>query len=133
MNGISFYISAVKNLFRILGITALTVLYFATISLIGGISHNLGFLVKSSSEKAKSELSVSINQFSNSAQSESLVNPLSNTLPATFKDSNNEFSAIVKIRELFFANEFSQYIFYVRNFLIKYGKSNIIFPFHNFW
>ncbi|MHB1107942.1 MAG: hypothetical protein ACYCZ2_16425, partial [Lutibacter sp.] len=79
------------------------------------------------------DVTVSIKFFSNTSQAESLANPFSNSLPTTFKESKNEFSAILKFRELFFANEFSQYIFSARNFLIKYGKVDIIFPFHYFW
>lgn len=133
MNGISFYISTVKKLLSILGITLLTVLYCAAISMAGDTFQNSGFSNKSTYEKGKNDLTVSIKLFSNTSQAESLANPFSNLLPTTFKDSKNEFFAILKIRELFFANEFSQYIFSVRNFLIKYGKVNIIFPFHYFW
>lgn len=122
-----------KNLIRNLGIVSLTVLYCITISFVFDISQNSGFSVKTTSEKVNKDLSVSIKQFSNTAEAESLVNPFSNSLPTTLKVTNNGFSAIVKIRELFLANEFSQYIFLARNFLIKYGKVNIIFPFHYFW
>lgn len=118
---------------RNLGIPLLTVLYCVVISLVADISHNSGFSVKTTSEKVNKDLSVSIKQFSNTAEAESLLNPFSNALPTSLKDTNNGFSAIVKIRELFLANEFSQYIFSARNFIIKYGKVNIIFPFHYFW
>jgi hypothetical protein len=123
----------VKNRIRNLGIALLTVLYCVTISLAVDISQDSGFTVKKTSEKYKKDLSVSVKQFSNTAEAESLVNHFSNSNPTTLKDSDKGFSAIVKIRELFFANEFSQYIFTARNFLIKYGKTNIIFPFHYFW
>ncbi|MDP2069657.1 MAG: hypothetical protein Q8K04_11930 [Lutibacter sp.] len=122
-----------KKLFRILGITLLTVLYCFAISLVGDTFQNSGFTNKSTNEKGSDDVTVSIKFFSNTSQAESLVNPFSNSLPTTFKESKNEFSAILKFRELFFANEFSQYIFSARNFLIKYGKVNIIFPFHYFW
>ncbi|MHB1108533.1 MAG: hypothetical protein ACYCZ2_19420 [Lutibacter sp.] len=122
-----------KKLFRILGITLLTVLYCFAISLVGDTFQNSGFINKSTNEKGSDDITVSIKFFSNTSQAESLVNPFSNSLPTTFKESKNEFSAILKFRELFFANEFSQYIFSARNFLIKYGKVNIIFPFHYFW
>ena len=118
---------------RNLGIALLTVLYCVAISLVADISHNSGFSVKTTSEKANKDLSVSIKQFSNTAEAESLVNSFSNSLPATLKDTNNGFFAIVKIRELFLANEFSQYIFFARNFIVKFGKVNMIFPFHYFW
>jgi len=123
----------VKKLFRILGITLLTVLYCFAISLVGDTFQNSGFTNKSTNEKGSNDVTVSIKFFSNTSQAESLANPFSNSLPTTFKESKNEFSAILKFRELFFANEFSQYIFSARNFLIKYGKVNIIFPFHYFW
>jgi len=123
----------VKKLFRILGITLLTVLYCFAISLVGDTFQNSGFTNKSTNEKGSNDVTVSIKFFSNTSQAESLANPFSNSLPTTFKESKNEFSAILKFRELFFANEFSQYIFSARNFLIKYGKVDIIFPFHYFW
>lgn len=132
LNRNTCYISGVKNLIKISGIALLSLVYCFSISLASDISQNPGFSVKTTSEKVNKDLSVSIKQFSNTAEAESLVNPFSNSLP-TLKDTNNGFSAIVKIRELFFANEFSQYIFTARNFLIKYGKANIIFPFHYFW
>lgn len=122
-----------KKLFRILGITLLTVLYCFAISLVGDTFQNSGFINKSTNEKGSDDITVSIKFFSNTSQAESLANPFSNSLPTTFKESKNEFSAILKFRELFFANEFSQYIFSARNFLIKYGKVDIIFPFHYFW
>ncbi|HCE54449.1 MAG TPA: hypothetical protein DER05_05335 [Lutibacter sp.] len=122
-----------KKLFRILGITLLTVLYCFAISLVGDTFQNSGFTNKSTNEKGSNDVTVSIKFFSNTSQAESLANPFSNSLPTTFKESKNEFSAILKFRELFFANEFSQYIFSARNFLIKYGKVDIIFPFHYFW
>mgnify|MGYP006179979229 CR=1 FL=1 len=122
-----------KNFIRNLGIVLFTVLYSVVVSLVADISQNSDFSGKTFSEKHKKDLSVSIKQFSNTSESESLVNPFSNSIPTTLKDTNNGFFAIVKIRELFFANEFSQYIFSARNFLIKYGKVNIIFPFHYFW
>ncbi|MDD3722622.1 MAG: hypothetical protein PHW92_09055 [Lutibacter sp.] len=133
MNGISFYISSVKNLFRIIGITVLTALFCTTISLAGSIFQNSSCSVKSTVEKAKDDLSVSIKLLNNTSQAESLGGTYSIAPPINYKDSNNEFSSIAKIRELFFANEFAQYIIIARNFLIKYRKANIIFPFHYFW
>jgi hypothetical protein len=123
----------VKKLDRILGITLLIVLYFAAISIVGDISRSSGFTNKSINEKEKNDVTFSINSFSNTSQAERLANSFSSSLPISFKVSKNEFSAILKFRELFFANEFSQYIFSAVNFLIKYGKVDIIFPFHYFW
>ncbi|MDO9276773.1 MAG: hypothetical protein Q7T92_14670 [Lutibacter sp.] len=122
-----------KNIIRILGISLLIALYCSAIGMAGGISQNSSFSNKSASEKGKNDNTVSINLLSNTFQAESLANPYSYSLPITHKDSNNEFSAIEKFRELFFDNEFAQYIFIARNFLIKYRKANIIFPSHYFW
>lgn len=122
-----------KKLYKIIGITTIAVLYCFTISMVFTISQNSGFTSKTIIEKDDKDLSVSIKQLSNAAQAESIGNDFSNIVPVTIKDSKNEFSGILKIRELFFANEFTQYIFTARNFLIKYGKVNIIFPFHYFW
>jgi len=123
----------VKKLFRILGIILLTALYFAAISFDGHISQNKDFTNKSALEKGKADSTVSVKQFINSSQAESLANPYSYTPPITFKNSFNEFLAIVKTTEQFFANEFVQYISISKNFRIKYRKANIIFPFHYFW
>jgi len=123
----------VKKLFRILGIILLTALYFAAISFDGHISQNTDFTNKSVPEKGKIDSTVSVKQFINSSQAESLANPYSYTPPITFKNSFNEFLAIVKTTEQFFANEFVQYISISKNFRIKYRKANIIFPFHYFW
>ena len=122
-----------KKLFRILGIILLTALYFAAISFDGHISQNKDFTNKSAPEKGKTDSTVSVKQFINSSQAESLANPYSYTPPITFKNSFNEFLAIVKTTEQFFANEFVQYISISKNFRIKYRKANIIFPFHYFW
>lgn len=122
-----------KNLFKISGIALLIALYCATISFAGNNSQNSDFINKSDSEKEKTNSTVSVKLFSNTSQSESLANPYSNTPPFTIKNSFNEFLAIVKIREQFFANEFTQYISISKNFRIKYRKANIIFPFHYFW
>jgi hypothetical protein len=123
----------VKNLFKISGILLLIALYCATISFAGNISQNSDFINKSGLEKGKKDSTVSVELFSNSSEAESSANPYSNTPPPTFKNSFNEFLAIVKIREQFFANEFTQYISISKNFRIKYRKANIIFPFHYFW
>ena len=122
-----------KNLFKISGILLLIALYCATISFAGNISQNSDFINKSGLEKGKKDSTVSVELFSNSSEAESSANPYSNTPPPTFKNSFNEFLAIVKIREQFFANEFTQYISISKNFRIKYRKANIIFPFHYFW
>jgi hypothetical protein len=133
LNGISFYISGVKNLLRIIGFTVFAVLYCAAIGLPCDISQNSGLSVKSTDEKANNDLSVSIKLLRNTSQAESLAGDYSIAPPINFKDSNNGFSSNSKIRELFIANEFAQYIFIARNFLVKHRKSNIIFPFHYFW
>lgn len=127
------YISTVKNLFRILGITLLTALYCSTISLDNGISQNFGFINKSDSGKEKKDTTVSINLLYDIYQSESLAEPFYNTPPLTFKNQFNPFFSIERVREQFFANAFTQYISTTRNFLIKNLKANIIFPFHYFW
>lgn len=97
------------------------------------MAQHSGFSKKITAENKKNDVTVSIKLFSNNSQAEISANTFSNSLPITFKDSKNGFSSVLKIRELFFANEFSQYIFSGRNFHLKYGKVNIIFPFHYFW
>lgn len=122
-----------KNLFKISGIVLLIALYCATISFAGNFSQNSDFVNKSGLGKGKKDSKVSVELLSDFSESESLANPYSNTPPFTFKNSFNEFLAIVKIREQFFASEFTQYISISKNFRIKYRKANIIFPFHYFW
>ena len=46
---------------------------------------------------------------------------------------NTNFSSFLKLTEGIYSSSFSQYIAASYNFLIKYRKADIIFPFHYFW
>ncbi|WP_144800797.1 hypothetical protein [Maribacter sp. MAR_2009_72] len=50
-----------------------------------------------------------------------------------FKLSLSCFSLLSSNQELFFYSGFKQYNNYYTTLLIRHRKSNLIFPFHNFW
>lgn len=62
----------------------------------------------------------------------SLSDILEYSLPS-FKLSNNDFLAISASNTLEFNATFKQYKNYLQNTLIRHRKSDLIFPFHNFW
>ncbi len=50
-----------------------------------------------------------------------------------FKNQSNNFSLLLKSTEELTVNTFSQYTSFSINFLYRFRKVDIIFPFHYFW
>ncbi len=55
------------------------------------------------------------------------------TEPATIKNIFNNFSARAQTKQQLFLNALAQYLVNSRNLPIRFEKTDIIFPFHNFW
>lgn len=66
-------------------------------------------------------------------QTESLINVCKNIPRTTFKNPFNQFSflSLATIGAIY--NSYIFYIFYSDNLFIRFSKTDIIFPFHNFW
>ena len=52
---------------------------------------------------------------------------------STFKNSFSGFATSIKSSEPFVSSQFHQYLSFYRNCLIRYRKSDVIFPFHYHW
>lgn len=111
-------------------------LYCFTISIVNNnfISLNSAFNRKIDIEtKGNGFPFVSINVSCHDSQSESLTNSFNNIPHTTINKTFNTFVAIIKCREQLIANYLTQYTSFSINFIIRYRKANIIFPFHYFW
>ena len=66
-------------------------------------------------------------------QSENLLSENTEYLAANFTLLFKDFCDVSISNELLFKTKFKQYLIYFKNLLIKNRKSDLIFPFHNFW
>jgi hypothetical protein len=66
-------------------------------------------------------------------ENESSLQESSQSQSSTFKNNPNNFSLFLKITEEIYSSTFSQYTTAFYNFLIKYRKTDLIYPFHYFW
>ena len=84
-------------------------------------------------EQEKFLSTVSVNLYCHTTQLESSVSNLNDFSSPSFKNSFKNLWAFNKTVEQFFEFAFTQYEFFSINLLIRYRKTNIIFPFHCFW
>lgn len=66
-------------------------------------------------------------------QSENLLSEITEYGLPTFKLSNTAFGVFLFSKNLFFKTKFNQYQNYYKSLLLRNRKTNLIFPFHNFW
>jgi hypothetical protein len=68
-------------------------------------------------------------------QAESSSNACTYIARTTLKNSFNQFSfaSLAIVQALNNSYAFTFYLFYSKNLFIRFNKTNIIFPFHNFW
>lgn len=76
---------------------------------------------------------VSNNLFVHTQQSENLLSAFTEYGIPTIKLSNTAFGLILFSNDLFFKTKFKQYQNYYKSLLLRNRKTNLIFPFHNFW
>ena len=84
-------------------------------------------------EQEKFLSTVSVNLYCHTTQLESSVSNLNDFPSPSFKNPFKNLWAFNKTVEQFFELAFTQYEFFSINLLIRYRKTNIIFPFHCFW
>ncbi len=118
-----------KKVLKILGVTFFVVVYCFAVS--SSLLNSSSSFIKTS-DAGNTISIISANLTSPSSQSEGSVEISCPPIP-NFKNPFNEFSAITQTTEHIIANEFNQYRFSSRNFLIRFQKVDIIFPFHYFW
>lgn len=64
---------------------------------------------------------------------ENEVTAVSHTLPTSEKHNLTKFQALVRFSEHIGLNRYSRYLRYATNLLIRFRKTDIIFPFHYHW
>ena len=68
-----------------------------------------------------------------SQQTEVSISDVAESLNLNFKLPFTSFNPSQKLSEVFFNTRFKQYKIYANTLLIRHRKSDLIFPFHNFW
>jgi hypothetical protein len=124
----------VKSLQRILGTTVIALLYSLVISIsyVGHSSIAVDNVDNFPSDQGTYITVASQTLFGHTPQSEITIG--SQDVPvSTFKNSFGGFATSVKSSEPFVTTEFHQYLSFYRNCLIRYRKSDAIFPFHYHW
>jgi len=124
-----------KNRLRFLGITSLIAGYcIAVISVsYSPKSFALDNPNSQTTEQKQYLAGLSKSLFHHTSESEGSVNSFIN-LPVPNVDNLIEKLWLISLsREQFFEATFTQYCHFFINFLIRYRKSDLIFPFHYFW
>lgn len=119
-----------KKVFKVLGIVFIVVVYCFTISTF--YTGELNSSSKPTLENSKTVTLISANFNPIASQSEGAIQTNCPPLPS-FKNPFKGFSLILQATEQLIVNTFSQYTTFSKNFLIRYQKIDIIFPFHYFW
>lgn len=123
-----------KNTYRILGATFLTILYSFVLGFVATSTIEYGLQSKQNTDQEKYFSSISTNYaFSYAPESTTSVDSITTFSVLSFKSLIYEFWTINKATEQLLETEFSQYTSFSINFLIQHRKKDIIFPFHYFW
>lgn len=122
-----------KNRFKRFGVTFLIVAYCFAIASFNKVPQ---FLTTSNSPNSLQEsvfVEFSSNLYCSFSKFENSVDNINNFFSQNFKIPFLQFDAIFKYAENFLETEFTQYISFSGDILIKLRKPDIIFPFHYFW
>jgi len=92
-------------------------------------AHNIAL----NKEKATFSSTASKVFYTHTQQSENSISELTEFSLPNLKLSSDVFVAISYSNKLDFNSKFKQYKNYLDNTLIRHRKSDLIFPFHNFW
>ncbi len=123
-----------KNTYRILGATFLTILYSFVLGFVVTSTIKYGVQSKKTNEQEKYFSSISTNYaFSYTPESTTSVDNITTFSVLTLKNPLYQLWVISKATEQLLETEFSQYTSFSINFLIQHRKKDIIFPFHYFW
>ncbi len=121
-----------KKLLKITGFLTILALYCLSISFYSGNAVNYTDYSKNSDSEYRSSI-VSSNLFCHTEQSESSVSLHNNISRTSLKNSFNQFSAFSLAAIHLLRNSYSTYFFYSENIVVRFKKTDIIFPFHYFW
>lgn len=76
---------------------------------------------------------LNVSVLSNILQIENSIKEPNNFFPLSKKNQSKTSTEFSKTKESIFFNTLSQYIILSRNHSLQFQKTDIIFPFHNFW
>lgn len=124
-----------KRAIAITGIVLITLLYcFATCSIVNAsIAHDILDQNIDGGEKRNYFSSDYTPSFYYSPKNEVSLNAFQYSLNLNLKNQFSGFSFFIKSKEIKIKTEFIQYVYEIQNALIRYRKTDIVFPFHNFW
>jgi hypothetical protein len=127
------YFRAMKKTERILTILMLTLVYGVTLNIGVYSGFFLGNQTKSTSEQQEYYTSITQNITCHTPPSENYVQSYKNFPTQTLKINFKDFFALTILFDHLFETKFSPSSEFLRTFHIQQHKSEIIFPFHNFW
>ncbi|AFM06076.1 hypothetical protein Fleli_3764 [Bernardetia litoralis DSM 6794] len=123
-----------KNTYRILGATFLTILYSFVLGFVAILTIEYGVQSKKTTEQEEYFSSISTNySLCYAPESINSVSSITTYSVTTFKKIICGFCVTSNATEQLLETEFSQYTSFVLNFLIQHRKKDIIFPSHYFW
>lgn len=118
---------------RIIGIICLAFFYCAAIEVSTTAQLNTKLIESFSSDQGIIYTEVSSFVSFQSPQIENITSSTGHSPVPSIKNNINPFGAIAFVNELFFNFTYSQYSYKSENFLIRFRKSDLIYPFHYFW
>lgn len=121
-----------KKQIRIVGAVVLVALYCIAMGVTNEAFVSSSFEKDMVPSQKKSSPNFSSSLYYPNSQAENIVENYTNLPAPSFKNTFNGFWAIVKTTDELFYAEFYQYQHFFRNFLIRYRKADLIFPFHSF-
>jgi hypothetical protein len=127
---------AVKTKIRILSVVLLTAIYCYAIGIATATSTQANPQYYSTTSEKEYCLDFSTKLFYHTSQYESSVDNCNNQPTLNIKNPFGFFNALwahAKTTEQLFESVITQYINIAKNLLIRYRKSDLIFPFHYFW
>jgi hypothetical protein len=89
--------------------------------------------VSTNTEKATFSTTASKVFYTHTQQSDNSISELVEFSLLNSELSSDDIIAITYSNKLEFNSKFKQYKIYLNNTLIRHRKSDLIFPFHNFW
>ena len=121
-----------KNVLKIIFISTLFCLFLSLQS--GSVFDNqYSTTISANSENKKAFFVNEHNLNCNATHPENTVNLLKQITAGSFKNKIQDFCLYFKARENYFFSRFSNYFAYSQNEIFRLEKTDIIFPFHNFW
>jgi hypothetical protein len=122
-----------KNTVRFLAASFLFLSYSLAIGLASFADSGSAFSNNATAEKEGYFTAISGNLLSPTSQTKTAANHLGDSSASAFEGPLSAHWAANRAAERLIESEFSHYMASMRGLLIRYRKSDLIFPFHYFW